>query len=194
MREGAAVRRTSAVCVITERRACLLNPGLVCRRTLSGRTCKDKNCCAMHNETSLSCLVNVLKFSKKTLDICVYMITCSILGDAIIESHERGVIVRVITESRNSGEEGEVCGSQIGRLRAAGISVRCQSNSFWMHHKFMIADKEILVNGSFNWTNQAVMGNSENLIITSKDNLVKPFITEFQKIWNKLSPTDSTGE
>ncbi|GFV51802.1 mitochondrial cardiolipin hydrolase [Trichonephila clavipes] len=122
------------------------------------------------------------------------MITCSVLGDAIIESHENGVIVRIITESRNSGEEGEVLGSQIGKLRAEGVAVRCQSNSFWMHHKFVVADKEILVNGSFNWTNQAVMGNSENLIITNEGSLVKPFIAEFQKIWNNLSPADSTKD
>ncbi|GFR14014.1 mitochondrial cardiolipin hydrolase [Trichonephila clavata] len=79
-------------------------------------------------------------------------------------------------------------------LKNRGVAVRCQSNSFWMHHKFVIADKEILVNGSFNWTNQAVMGNSENLIITNEENLVKPFIAEFQKIWNNLSPADSTKD
>ncbi|PRD24144.1 UNVERIFIED_CONTAM: Mitochondrial cardiolipin hydrolase [Trichonephila clavipes] len=170
------------------------DPGLVCRRTVSGRICKDKKCCAIHDQTSLNSLINVLKLSKHSLDICVYMITCSVLGDAIIESHENGVIVRIITESRNSGEEGEVLGSQIGKLRAEGVAVRCQSNSFWMHHKFVVADKEILVNGSFNWTNQAVMGNSENLIITNEGSLVKPFIAEFQKIWNNLSPADSTKD
>ncbi|GIX85475.1 mitochondrial cardiolipin hydrolase [Caerostris extrusa] len=164
------------------------DPGIVCRRTASGRICKDKKCCAVHEETSLNHLLNVLKFSKQSVDVCVYMITCSILSEALVECHERGIKVRIITEMRNSGEEGEVIGSQIGKLRAIGISVRCRSSSFWMHHKFVVADNEILVNGSFNWTNQAVMGNFENLLITSDDNLVKPYIIEFQRLWNLLEP------
>lgn len=56
-----------------------------------------------------------------------------------------------------------------------------------MHHKFLIADNEVLVNGSFNWTNQAVMGNSENLIITNEKSLVTPFVLEFQKLWDDLN-------
>ncbi|GBL99996.1 Mitochondrial cardiolipin hydrolase [Araneus ventricosus] len=170
------------------------DPGLTCKRTVLGRDCKDQNCRAVHDETSLNCLLNVLRFAKHTLDVCVYMITCSVLGNALVECQERDVKIRVITEIRNSGEEGEVIGSQIGKLRNAGISVRCSSSSFWMHHKFLVADNEILVNGSFNWTNQAVMGNYENLIITSEETLVQPFITEFQRLWDHLGPTGVAEE
>lgn len=63
-----------------------------------------------------------------------------------------------------------------------------------MHHKFLVADNEILVNGSFNWTNQAVMGNFENLVITSENNLVNPFVEEFQRLWDKLAPIDIVVE
>ncbi|CAL1280208.1 unnamed protein product [Larinioides sclopetarius] len=63
-----------------------------------------------------------------------------------------------------------------------------------MHHKFLVADNEVLVNGSFNWTNQAVMGNYENLIITSEETLVQPFIMEFQKLWDHLATTSDVKE
>lgn len=96
------------------------DPGIACRRTLSGRTCHDKHCAAVHDKTSLSVLLNVLNLSKHTLDVCVYMITCSILGDALVECHRKGIVIRIITEERNSGEEGDMSGSQIGKLRAAG--------------------------------------------------------------------------
>lgn len=97
------------------------DPGIVCRRVLSGRICRDEHCVAVHDKTSLSVLLNVLNLSKQTLDVCVYMITCGLLGDALVECQRRGIILRVITEERNSGEEGEMSGSQIGKLRAAGI-------------------------------------------------------------------------
>ena len=96
------------------------DPGIACRRTLAGRICRDQNCPAVHDKTSLSILLNVLNLSKRTLDVCVYMITCGILGDALVECQRRGVILRVITDERNSGEEGEIAGSQIGKLRASG--------------------------------------------------------------------------
>ncbi|XP_054717003.1 uncharacterized protein LOC129226425 [Uloborus diversus] len=94
--------------------------GIVCRRTSSGRICRDKNCAAVHDETSLSVLINLLNLSQKSIDVCVYFITCSLLGDTLVECHKKGIKVRVITEERNSGEEGEICGAQIGKLRASG--------------------------------------------------------------------------
>lgn len=96
------------------------DPGIACRRTLAGRICRDEQCPAVHDETSLSVLLNVLNLSKRTLDVCVYMITCGILGDALVECQKRGIILRVITDERNSGEEGEMAGAQIGKLRASG--------------------------------------------------------------------------
>ncbi|XP_015921194.1 mitochondrial cardiolipin hydrolase [Parasteatoda tepidariorum] len=165
------------------------DPGYVCRRTLSGRECRNKNCFAAHDDTSLCCLLKVLQLCKVKVDVCVYMMTCSILADSLVQcSEERGVAVRVITEEKNSGEEGgEMIGAQIGKLRSAGIAVQCSSSSYWMHHKFLVADDEVLVNGSFNWTNQAVLGNFENLIVTSERDLVQPFVTEFERLWEKLS-------
>ncbi|KAG8184774.1 hypothetical protein JTE90_019370 [Oedothorax gibbosus] len=164
--------------------------GLPCRRFLSGHACKDPRCYGVHHETSLTVLLSVINSCLHSLDVCVYMITCSSLGNALIECHERGVPVRVITDERNSGEEGEMTGCQIGKLRAAGINVRCHSSSFWMHHKFLVADIEVLVNGSFNWTNQAVMGNFENLMITSDKDLVHPYVEEFQRLWEKFEPKE----
>lgn len=94
--------------------------GMACKRFLAGHVCKNPNCFGVHEETSLTALLDVLNHTKRSLDVCVYMITCSILGNALVDCHERGVPVRVITEERNSGEEGEMTGCQIGKLRGKG--------------------------------------------------------------------------
>ena len=48
------------------------------------------------------------------------------------------------------------------------------NKSFHMHNKFAIIDKFVLLTGSFNWTEQAVYGNQENLIsIISKLKFIK---------------------
>jgi len=43
---------------------------------------------------------------------------------------------------------------------------------FHMHHKFAIVDGRLLINGSFNWTRQAVLYNQENCVVTDNGSLV----------------------
>lgn len=63
-------------------------------------------------------------------------------------------------------------GSDIAQLRAAGIPVVTDRDQYHMHHKFAILDGRIVVNGSFNWTRQAVLYNQENLVICDNPTLV----------------------
>jgi mitochondrial cardiolipin hydrolase len=50
-------------------------------------------------------------------------------------------------------------GSDIGRLRNAGVPVRVDRVPAHMHHKFVVLDNRFLLNGSFNWTRSAVLDN-----------------------------------
>ena len=56
-----------------------------------------------------------------------------------------------------------------------------------MHHKFAIVDKKLLITGSLNWTLQGIYGNSENVIVTNHDDIVYPFVTEFEKLWESFT-------
>ena len=57
---------------------------------------------------------------------------------------------------------------------------------FLMHHKFMIIDDQTIAFGSFNWTSQAVTGNLESVVITNDELIVKPFCSEFQRMWEEM--------
>ena len=63
-----------------------------------------------------------------------------------------------------------------------------KNGDYLMHHKFCIIDNNIVMTGSFNWTMQAIMGNNENVIITSELEVVNPFVSEFEKLWNEYDP------
>ena len=79
------------------------------------------------------------------------------------------------------------------RIDASNIPDRCGSNNdYLMHHKFAIVDNTILITGSFNWTMQAVMGNKENIIVTSEPLLLQPFVEEFKKLWIEFDPNRKT--
>ena len=57
-----------------------------------------------------------------------------------------------------------------------------------MHHKFLIIDNSVLITGSFNWTRQAIVGNHENLIVTTHAKLVPLYRREFDKLWIMFDP------
>lgn len=78
--------------------------------------CKNSNCRFSHEENSLSKLFTYLISARISIDVCVFVITCSDLADLLIKSHQKGVVVRVVTDN----EQVDVPGSQIWKLRKAG--------------------------------------------------------------------------
>jgi len=88
--------------------------------------------------------------------------------------------VRIITDDETTTAEG----SDIARLKAAGIPVRTDTTTAHMHHKFALVDGVLLVNGSFNWTRQASLENCENVMITNQKEFVSAFSKQFEAMWS----------
>lgn len=129
-------------------------------------------------------LIKRLKDAKKSLDVCMFTISSPQLANIVLQLHAKGVVVRVITD----GQKMDLVMSQTMNFRASGIQVRDNKTSFYMHNKFIIVDGEALLNGSFNWTNQAIYGNKENVIITNYPPIVEPYLGEFEKLWEEYNP------
>ena len=158
---------------------------LACKQFIFEGGCNRKRCQFAHQETSLTKLVRVLLEAKQSLDVCVFTINCRELADATIQLHKSGVVVRVLTDDEQMGSTG----SQIEKFRREGIQVRHDLSSFFMHHKFVVIDRKRLVNGSFNWTRQAVTGNRENVVISSDKHVVEAFSEEFERLWLEYDPS-----
>ena len=148
----------------------------------SGALCRRPNCRYAHEPTSLIRLLNVIKSAKKTLEVCVFTITCNEIADAIEEAAGRGVMVRIITDDEQTKSKG----SDVERLaKVHNVQVRHDGDSHsHMHHKFAIVDGATLLNGSFNWTHAAVVTNRENVVITrNAPALCTAFRDEFNGMW-----------
>ncbi|XP_067671252.1 uncharacterized protein [Haliotis asinina] len=150
--------------------------------------CSHVNCRYSHKNTSLSELYKHLGRAERSLDVCVFVICCQDLADILIQLHKKGKVVRIITDD----EQTEMTGSQIWRFRKEGINVRTDHSSFFMHHKFVIVDNKILINGSFNWTRNAITGNQENLLITNNPDFVVAYQKEFEKLWKEFDPRNNS--
>ena len=55
-----------------------------------------------------------------------------------------------------------------------------------MHNKFAVIDNSVVITGSFNWSNQAVNYNQENILIIENKILAERYSNEFNKLWNKF--------
>ncbi|KAF9928265.1 hypothetical protein FBU30_002532 [Linnemannia zychae] len=136
------------------------------------------------SEESFKQLVKTLDNAKKSLDICVYTITDDHLANAIIRAHERGVKVRIISDS----EKAEDLGSDVIRLRDNNdIPTRVDKSESFMHHKFAIIDDALVINGSYNWTKGARFDNKENLTLTNSTKAVQGFKGEFERLWAEFA-------
>lgn len=119
-----------------------------------------------------------------SLEICVFTLTDNTLSDAVAAAHRRRVRVRIITDDMKSLD----LGSDVSRLREAGIAVRFDVDPNHMHHKFALFDRRLLATGSYNWTRGAAGGNHENIVVTDDERLIEAFGEEFDHLWVLFAP------
>lgn len=128
-------------------------------------------------------ITGLLDRARNTVDICVFTITDNRVTRAIVETHQRGVVVRVISDDDKSGD----LGSDIERLADEGIPVRIDRTDDHMHHKFAIFDHHLLLNGSYNWTRSAAERNRENFLVTGDPRFIEGYAKLFEELWEEFS-------
>ncbi len=60
-----------------------------------------------------------------------------------------------------------------------------------MHHKFMIIDGKMVINGSMNFTWYGMHKNHENIMVVKNTQIAQFFCNEFESLWN--AGNDLTG-
>ncbi|MCP5536742.1 MAG: DUF1669 domain-containing protein [Akkermansiaceae bacterium] len=134
-------------------------------------------------EDCLHRIRRLINEAQHSIDICVFTITDNRIVSKIAEAHERGIKIRIISDDLKS----EDLGSDLEVMEKSGIPCRYDRTSAHMHHKFAIADTDLLLTGSYNWTRSASTENNENIIVSNNTKLVNSFQQEFDRLWNLLA-------
>ena len=124
-------------------------------------------------------LTSLLSSARSSIDAAVFTITDDRIHDALVAAHRRDVAVRILSDDDKASDPG----SDIWRLRRAGIEVRTDHSPSWMHHKFAVLDGATLLNGSYNWTRAGARENRENFLVTADPALVRSYHQEFERLW-----------
>ena len=122
-------------------------------------------------------LITLIDSAETQIYAAVYSFTLDSLGDALVRAHERGVTVSIVLEKDQISQY-----SEFDKLVNSGIDARIDSNPASMHNKFAIIDSEVVVTGSFNWSQNADTRNDENLLILRSKELSTQYELEFQEI------------
>ena len=128
--------------------------------------------------------------ARLSVDVAIYDINLWNIRDALLEAHQRGVSVRVVTESDNLDR------SELQELAEAGIPVLGDRRESRMHNKFVVIDRQQVWSGSMNFTISEVTQNNNNLMQVRSSRLAENYLAEFEEMFVEDrfgigSPSDS---
>ena len=126
-------------------------------------------------------LIAEIDNAKIYVHIAIYSFTHKDIADALVSARLRGVEVKVLFDKQQAAGDFSVDET----LVAAGIEVKYDTLSGYMHDKFTVIDDKIATTGSFNYTQNADTRNAENLVIMNAEDVATKFELEFQKLWEK---------
>ena len=122
--------------------------------------------------------------ANSSIHILIYSFTLNAIGDALVQAKQRGIDVKIVWDKSNWNDSG----SEYQKLKDSGIEVRIDYRHGLLHDKVAIIDKQIIITGSFNWSQAANQENRENLVVIDSQAWALAYEKQFQQIWNSSTP------
>lgn len=134
-------------------------------------------------------VVASIQSAKRTVDAVSYEFNLPTMAEALIDAHNRGLIVRLVTDTDSIGEEA------VQEIMDAGVQVVEDNRSAIMHDKFVIVDGTTLWTGSWNFTENDTYRNNNNLLAITSSRLVANYQTEFNEMFeaSEFGPRSSAN-
>lgn len=121
--------------------------------------------------------------AKVSLDIAVAWITSKRIIQKIVEKRNQGVFVRILCwKDKDGTQHNDFLKKSFGKREAGKWEIYEVEG---MHNKFSIIDRKKVINGSYNWTENA-KNNAENIEISDEIANVLFFQNEFDKHRNEI--------
>ncbi len=114
--------------------------------------------------------------AQTSVDMAAYDLNLWSVRDALLAAHQRGVRVRLVTESENDTRE-------VSQLEQVGIPVVRDNGEGLMHHKFTVIDGQEVWTGSMNYTLGGAYRNHENLLRLRSPELAALYTIEFEEMY-----------
>lgn len=142
------------------------------------------------NENKMK-IIKHLESANTSICICVYFITDTQISSALKALARKGIKINIITNILSATQAID----QLENTKNIEMIVYdCQADQDavddnsekLMHHKFAIVDEDLLIIGSFNYTEKASTINYESVIVLNHRPTINAFMTHFEELWSEL--------
>ena len=130
-------------------------------------------------------LTELLDNAQASIYFLAYSFTADPLGEAIRNRAEAGVKVSGVMDAEQVASNS---GTEYDAFQAAGLDVRLDGNKGQMHHKVIVIDGQIVVTGSYNFSNSAENTNDENVIVIYNQDIAGLYLQEFKRVYAQAQP------
>ena len=135
----------------------------------------------------LAALVPVLESARQSIYFLAYSFTSNQLGEIIRQKAEADVTVAGVMDDEQVKSNQ---GTEYDPFRQADLDVRIDGIDGLMHHKVLIIDGQIVVLGSYNFSQSAEERNDETLLIIYDPVIAEQFLFEFQRVHEQAQRND----
>jgi phosphatidylserine/phosphatidylglycerophosphate/cardiolipin synthase-like enzyme len=117
--------------------------------------------------------------ARLSVDMAAYSLNLWSLRDALLQAHQRGVVVRMVMESDNMDTE------EVQAIIAAGIPVLGDQREGLMHDKYVVIDQVEVWTGSMNFTATGAYRDNNNLLRLRSIEAARRYSSEFSEMFDE---------
>lgn len=121
-------------------------------------------------------IIKEVKAAKTSVLVEAYWFTSSSIAQALVEAHKRGVKVEVILDRSRT----EIDNEQADFIVQKDVPTFIDDKHTTAHNKVVIIDGNVVITGSFNFTDQAENENAENLLVIRDKGIADKFTANWK--------------
>jgi phosphatidylserine/phosphatidylglycerophosphate/cardiolipin synthase-like enzyme len=140
-------------------------------------------------------LVAFINTATKTIDLADYDFDLENVANALAQAANRGVRVRMVTDTDTLTNDDPKVQKAFGILKQANIPIVDDQRPAIMHNKFMVVDQAAIWTGSWNFTDGDTYRLNNNAIRIASPELAQNYTAEFEKMFvaHKFGPRKPAG-
>jgi len=116
--------------------------------------------------------------ARLSIDLAAYSFNLWSIRDALVNAHQRGVVVRAVMESDNMDTP------EVQDLLDAGIQIIGDQHETLMHDKYVVIDRMEVWTGSMNFTAGGTYRDNNNLIEIHSTEVADTYSRDFEAMFN----------
>jgi phosphatidylserine/phosphatidylglycerophosphate/cardiolipin synthase-like enzyme len=129
-------------------------------------------------------LLDAIGRAKRRADVAMFSFYSEPLARALIDAKARGVKVSVVADAGQARRS-----PAIRLLRDAGVPLRLSAGREQgfsvMHHKYIVLDGRLAVNGSYNFSRNAELNNHENVLFSADAGEAGALLNEQEHVFSR---------